>query len=263
MYLIEGRPKNRAIVELYVRNIMKELKIHRFTRKIVNIEFKRKLDNDAQGLCTGDKEVALVSINKSLPFLRQMIALAHEMVHAKQFLRGELNGDDLKWKWMGTEVVASYESQPWEIEAYLFEKHLFLECFPFDDYNPQREREMVTYSTNWMGPVHINWYKDRGLTIGMCEPSSKNNDWRCYEGITTHYACGRIDIRDSSKGGYDGWDEYSLAPMHGEDWNALSYWLREMQTEEIWPYEKLIQHFQYWYGKEIRWGEEIEFEIPC
>jgi len=22
---------------------------------------------------------------------------------------------------------------------------------------------MVTYSTNWMGPINLNWYKDRDL----------------------------------------------------------------------------------------------------
>ena len=132
---------------------------------------------------------------------------------------------------------------------------------------------MITYSTNWMGPVNMNWYCERGLTRKVSKVLEEGkvfypkglgpgDVWE-YDEITTHYACGRIDIRDSSKEGYDGWDEYSLAPMRGDDWNALSYWLREMQTEEIWPYEKLIEHFQYWYGKEIRWGEEIEFEIPC
>ena len=91
MYFIEGRPKHRKVVEEYISNLMTALNIHRFTARAVNIEFKRTLDENAQGLCQGDKQVALISINKSIPFLRQMQALAHEMVHAKQFLRGELN----------------------------------------------------------------------------------------------------------------------------------------------------------------------------
>lgn len=90
---------------------------------------------------------------------------------------------------------------------------------------------MVTYSTNWMGPINQKWVEEHG---------------DCW-------SAGRIDICDSSKEGDDRWGEYSLAPMHGEDWNALGYWLWEMQTEEVWSYEKLIEHFQYWYGKEIRW----------
>ena len=56
---------------------------------------------------------------------------------------------------------------------------------------------MVTYSTNWMGPINIHWYRERGLL----EP----------DGVSTKisYSAGRIDIRDSNKSGYSGWDEYS------------------------------------------------------
>lgn len=136
MYFIEGRPRHRAIVEEYVSSLMVSLNIHRFTSRAVNIEFLKTLDGDAQGLCNGDKQVALISINKSIPFLRQMQALAHEMVHAKQFLRGELGhkGSDLRWKGKSAAKVA-YIDQPWEVEAYRMERDLFLDCFPFDLYN--------------------------------------------------------------------------------------------------------------------------------
>jgi hypothetical protein len=136
MYFIEGRPRHRAIVEEYVSNLMVSLNIHRFTSRAVNIEFLKTLDGDAQGLCNGDKQVALISINKSIPFLRQMQALAHEMVHAKQFLRGELGhkGSDLRWQGKSAAKVA-YIDQPWEVEAYRLERDLFLDCFPFDLYN--------------------------------------------------------------------------------------------------------------------------------
>ena len=138
MYFIEGRPRHRAIVEEYISNLMVALKIHRFTARAVNVEFLSTLDDDAQGLCSGDKECALISINKSLPFLRQMQALAHEMVHAKQFLRGELSHDCKGFTWKGIPGVCakvSYMSTPWEVEAYKEERDLFLDCFPFDSYN--------------------------------------------------------------------------------------------------------------------------------
>ena len=51
---------------------------------------------------------------------------------------------------------------------------------------------MITYSTNWMGPISTHWYRERGLVEN--------------ENITTYYCAGRIDIRDDSKCGYDGWD---------------------------------------------------------
>lgn len=119
----------------------------------------------------------------------------------------------------------------------------------------------VSYSTNWMGPVSMDWYKERGLThevSKVLEEDQKFGDLKAgdtwtYDEITTNYACGRIDIRDSSKEGYDGWDEYGLAPMHIEDWNALGDWLWDLETEECLSYDKLIETFEKHYGREIRW----------
>ena len=96
---------------------------------------------------------------------------------------------------------------------------------------------MITYSTNWMGPVSLRWYAERGISPDV------------------HYSCGRIDIRDSSKDGYDGWDEYSVAPMHTEDWNALSDFLDRLHGETVIPYDTLIMLFEAEYGKKIRWAE--------
>lgn len=100
---------------------------------------------------------------------------------------------------------------------------------------------MITYSTNWMGVVSTHWYAQRGLV--------ENGE------ITTRYACGRIDIRDGSKEGYDGWHEYGLAPMHIEDWKALSSWLETLETDDVWQYEHLIEFFEKHYGKKITWSE--------
>jgi hypothetical protein len=94
---------------------------------------------------------------------------------------------------------------------------------------------VVTYSTNFMGPISKDWYEKRGLT--------------------EHYAGGRIDIRDDTKEGYDGWSEYSLPIMHGEDWNALSEYLDDLETETLVEYDDLIAMFEDHYGKKIRWAE--------
>lgn len=100
----------------------------------------------------------------------------------------------------------------------------------------------VTYSTNWMGPINKSWYEERNLV----------QDGE----ITTHYSAGRIDIRDDSKEGYDGWDEYGLVPMHGEDWNALSDWLETLDTDRVLHYTELLERFEEYYGKKIRWWKE-------
>ena len=133
MYItFEGRVKNQAVVEMYVDNLCKALKINRLGR-LLTIKFQSELDNSAQGLCEGDKDYADISIaKKGQTFLVQMQALAHEMVHARQFLRGQLSQEGA-WKWKGRNADNyAYANQPWEKEAYRLERELFLDCFPFD-----------------------------------------------------------------------------------------------------------------------------------
>ena len=53
-----------------------------------------------------------------------MRTLAHEMVHAKQYIFGELDGYSDSWK--GSDVnYYSYEDSPWEKEAYKLEEILY------------------------------------------------------------------------------------------------------------------------------------------
>ena len=133
MYSIEGRHAKPEIVEEYVARLMGTLKIHRFTSRMVTIRFKTELNNFAQGLCEGDTSYADIQIGKrGQSFLKQMQALAHEMVHARQFLRGELTAEGV-WKWKGRNADNyAYTNQPWEKEAYRLERELFLDCFPFE-----------------------------------------------------------------------------------------------------------------------------------
>ena len=131
---------------------------------------------------------------------------------------------------------------------------------------------MITYSTNWMGPVSMDWFRQRGLThmvTKTCEseiarnvhrrgkyPNMEIGDTYELEEVHTYYAGGRIDIRglDESEF-YNGWGEYSLPIMHGEDFNAFSDWLDEQEDETVRTYEELISGFEQHYGKKIRWAD--------
>jgi hypothetical protein len=93
-----------------------------------------------------------------------------------------------------------------------------------------------------MGPLTLKWYSDRGLLEeGDAEPA-------------VYYSAGRIDIRglDRTKC-YEGRHEYGLAPMVSDDWYALSAWLDNLKTKELLPCDKLIERFEEYSGKKIRW----------
>jgi len=92
---------------------------------------------------------------------------------------------------------------------------------------------MITYSTNWMGPINLKWIEEHG------------------EG----WSAGRIDIRDDTKHGYDGWHEYSLPPMQTEDWNHFSDWLWDFETDELWEFDEIIAQYEMESNRKIRWLE--------
>jgi hypothetical protein len=127
---------------------------------------------------------------------------------------------------------------------------------------------MITYSTNFMGPISMDWFRNRGLTekrtkiaeegsilVELCR--RKVGDVLEYDEVTTHYGGGRIDIRGMDpEEYYNGWYEYSLPIMHGEDFNAFSDWLDTLITDDLWTFDHLIEMFEKHYGKQIRWADD-------
>lgn len=136
IYAIDGRIKNKAVLDFYIPALIKALGLNRLSKPLVEIEFKNKVS--AYGYCEGDRDYVKITIAKKCPvtgrklgFIEMMQTLAHEMVHARQFLRGELVAEGV-WKWKGRNGADyKYENQPWEKEAYRLEKVLFQDCFPF------------------------------------------------------------------------------------------------------------------------------------
>lgn len=120
----------------------------------------------------------------------------------------------------------------------------------------------VRYSTNWMGPVSLNWYRDRGLTkmvTRVMEKDSlithmKKGDKYTVEEVTEHYSAGRIDIRGDQYGERVD-DEYGLAPMRSEDWRLLSDWLDTVETDGVWSKEDLLHNFERFIGRKISWAD--------
>jgi hypothetical protein len=121
--------KDIPTVDLYLDNLQKELKINRLYSRLIDITFKKWVqEGTADGDCIGDTQYVKINISKQLSFEDQMKTLAHEMVHAEQFLRGDLT-DTFMYKGRNfSECV--YENQPWELRAHAQEEKLYKKCFP-------------------------------------------------------------------------------------------------------------------------------------
>jgi len=135
--VMKGQMKNKAKIVTYIGNLCKELGINRMYSKVIFLNFKTNIEDDAQGLCWGDmkKGYCEISISRTeegerLPFEQMMQTIAHEMVHAKQYFRGELNSYGSRvWKGRNAEGW-KYENQPWEREAFRLEEKLYKKCWP-------------------------------------------------------------------------------------------------------------------------------------
>ena len=118
---------------------------------------------------------------------------------------------------------------------------------------------MITYSTNWMGPASMGWYRDRGLTQTETKIATEDtmfyNKGETYtsETITTNYSCGRIDIRGIPDEPYG--DEVGVPPMLSTDWRKFSDWLDDVTTTSVWTLEDLVAAYEYWTGEKITWDQ--------
>jgi len=127
---------------------------------------------------------------------------------------------------------------------------------------------MISYSTNWMGPINMQWFQERGLTEEVeqtvdSEMVAKIRDLDIGDAytvteITTYYSAGRIDIYGVPGEHYP--LEYSLPPMHGEDWNDFSDWLESFQTHELWEFDDIIAKYEDASGRKIRWAEDTWYK---
>ena len=124
----------------------------------------------------------------------------------------------------------------------------------------------ISYSTNMMGPITIDWYRDRGLVKQTKETLTEKSilvqlgikqagDVPEYNEIVTHYAGGRIDIYGVPGEHYP--LEYAISPMHGEDWNDFSGWLDDFETEDLWELDDLIGQYEQESGRKIRWATDL------
>ena len=78
--------------------------------------------HDADGLTLGLEKDIFIFIQSTLSYSDTARVLAHEMVHAKQYLLGHIKHKEHRGRyhtyWMGKLNKNDYLNQPWEVAAY-------------------------------------------------------------------------------------------------------------------------------------------------
>jgi len=122
-----GKIKNKKRYNKFVEDVIMHLLPYPYKREIfIAIEFSKKLEN--AGECVGDRNSADITIAKEIdgervPNRDIALTLAHELIHAKQYIKGQINPSKPVWKGINYSNV-SYRGSPWEKEAYLMEDKL-------------------------------------------------------------------------------------------------------------------------------------------
>jgi len=126
--LINGRIKNKKKVEDFVYNTLFDL-MPRLKRMVyIDIDVVTECDGGCHALCHGDNEEVNIELARQVKGVKfthdeMMLNLAHELVHAKQFLRGELHPSLQTWCREDFSKTP-YTETPWEKEAYLLEEEI-------------------------------------------------------------------------------------------------------------------------------------------
>jgi len=131
---IVGQFKNKVFVQSVAELMLENIIPTKLRRNVtVDVHIHNTLEEQAGGYCWGDKhhiDIELARRSNGYEFERDeiLINLTHELIHAKQFLSGELSGSQMRWKKADLSDVP-YSKQPWEREAYYWEERLFKQYF--------------------------------------------------------------------------------------------------------------------------------------
>ena len=117
------------------------------------------------------------------------------------------------------------------------------------------------YYLNWMGPISMQWYRDRGLTKMVQEtlttnfhPTKKKGEIWEHEVITEKWSAGRIDVADGSPYG----DEISVPVMLNSDWCNFGAWLRKVKTDDTWTLKQLVEQYEETNPKITWWNKDLD-----
>lgn len=119
-------PGKRALVEASARFYEQELRLQK-SKYVLEIQFKKGLaKREGMRGCVSDiaPRHLIMLLDSGLKDHALFETLAHEMIHVKQYARGQFRIDRNKTIWLGKPLRLKYYQQPWEIEAFGKEKVL-------------------------------------------------------------------------------------------------------------------------------------------
>lgn len=126
---IRGRIAQKTRIKDYIVETIQHM-MPRLRRDVtVDIQIVNTCEHEFYGLCWGDRSGSEIELPRNaygVPFsLDEMMRnLAHELVHTKQLLRGELSRNQW-WKNDQSYSNTIYGKQPWEKEAYILEDTIY------------------------------------------------------------------------------------------------------------------------------------------
>jgi hypothetical protein len=126
--------EHRALIESVVLFFEKELKLQKSRYMLeVRTKYNMSVTDDCRGHVTKlGPQYLIMFVDSKLDFERLILTLAHEMVHVKQYAKGQvknITGRTQTRYWMGKKVRKSYYDQPWELEAFSKERILANKIF--------------------------------------------------------------------------------------------------------------------------------------
>jgi len=126
-------PGTKEFVGMVVKYFEQDLKLKKSTWTL-DVRTKRgmRFETDSRGIVShvGPKYLVMV-LDSGLDLERLVLTIAHEMVHVKQYARGQIKhklGQKTRY-WMGKKVRKQYYEQPWELEAFSKERILANKVF--------------------------------------------------------------------------------------------------------------------------------------
>lgn len=135
-----GTVVQRDIAEKVVAFCINQL-LPKYRTLDITVSFKKLQESHgAYGFCNiadyySKNREFILDIDKDIRLYDLVSTICHEMVHVKQYVKGELSDlfseSGTKWKKKKFSLDYNYDDSPWEKEAFRLEEKLAIDCFKF------------------------------------------------------------------------------------------------------------------------------------